>query len=70
MVEQHGERRPAGADNVEGFDDHVHEALNLSLAVRGVQKFVMKSIRKSGAKFKAADKGGGALLFRGCILVR
>lgn len=70
MVEQHGQRRPAGANRVQGYDDFVHKTHNLVLSVRDVVKFVMKSIRKSGAKFKAADKGSDALLVRGFVTAR
>ena len=68
VIEQCGERRPARADCIQGFDNSVHATHNLGLAVRRVPKFVMKGIRKSGPKFKAADKACGAFVVRNRIV--
>ena len=53
---------------MQGFDDCVHEAHGLIHAI-GIRKFVMKSIRKSRAKFKAVDKGRGAFVARNRIVL-
>ena len=43
VIEQHGERRPAGTDPIQSFDDCVRETHNLGLSVRDIAKFVMKN---------------------------
>jgi len=43
-------------NSIQSFDYCVHETHNSSFSVRYIPKFVMKSIRKPRAKFKALDK--------------
>ena len=66
MVEQPGERRPAGINRIQFSHDCAGEAHNLGLAVR-VQQFIMKSAG-SLRQFESPDEGCNAFVVGGYIL--